>query len=721
MRGCVQILTGQPVAAVTDAVRDQTSTVIPAATPDLATAELLAAAFPDQLASAKEFGDARAGTAPRQLAAETVGTVIRSAARGKASGPSGLRMEPIWVLSSAGPDALVRDVQLLAPGDGVDKVLSVARRALGAATLLLLVKPGGADAAGVPGLRPIGMPETIRKLGGRALMREVLPDARRCSLPLQRAIGVSGACEDLVHEADARLAAEPTWGALQLDFKDAFHRISIQAAMSVAQAPFPELVFYLRCIYLGEPPPVYGWGVEDGHGGLPARLVWRVERGTQKGDVLGSLMHALALHPALQAIAASHERCTVLGLHDDRYVIVPVDELAAVMHSASELGAEVDAELAPAKCAAWSPTPRAPPSDLASQWRTDRLTFFGIQVGGDAFVTAEVDKMAAAHEKMVRAVVSLPPDAVQAQLLPLRMCASPLNTYTLRCLPPAAAKVLAARVDATVRRKLLGLFRAENDRRETRKTLLSRAALPVRMGGLKLGGRSVIVPAAHNASRLAALPSADVSAPALQELARALPAAPAVPAARALAGGAARPATADAGGGPSPAEWRGTSGWPGSAATAVAAAPSPLAPPLAAAPLGTELPASLAAFAAEGGLWGPLLPRLQACLDARAANATFSTEGSFGASPFESVDPPSTDPLLSLPPPLYTANVPAAGLPRALAGDPCTWRDLMAALTRLTQPQLAAAAHVAAARVLWAPLSMSARARWAACCGHASG
>ena len=92
------------------------------------------------------------------------------------------------------------------------------------------------------------MPETNRKVVGRALMREVLPDARRYFLPLQRAVGVSGACEDLLHEADARLAVEPTWGALQLDFKDSFNRISIQAAMAVAQAAFSELVPYLRCI-----------------------------------------------------------------------------------------------------------------------------------------------------------------------------------------------------------------------------------------------------------------------------------------------------------------------------------------------------------------------------------------------------------------------------------------------------------------------------------------
>jgi len=121
----------------------------------------------------------------------------------------------------------------------------VSRRALGAAIFLLLVKPGAVDASGVPGLRPIGVPETIRKLVGQALKREVLPDGRRYVVSLQREVGVSGACEDLVHKADARLTVEPTRGALPPDFKNAFHKSSIQAALAVAEGAFPEILPYM--------------------------------------------------------------------------------------------------------------------------------------------------------------------------------------------------------------------------------------------------------------------------------------------------------------------------------------------------------------------------------------------------------------------------------------------------------------------------------------------
>jgi len=645
---------------------------------------LLAAAFPAELEAAKAFGAARAGTETRRLAAETVFATIRLEARGKALGPSGLRMEHLWALTLAGRDALVRVFQLLSSADGFDQVLPVARRALGAANLLLLVKPGGVDAAGVPGLRPIGMPETIRKLVGKALMREVLPDARRYFMPLQRAVGVSGACEDLAHEADAQLAVEPTWGLLQLDFKNAFNKISIQAALTVAAAAFPELVPCLRCIYLGTPPPVYGWEVDDRDGGLPARLLCRVERGTQQGDVLGPLIHALALHRALEALAARQPCCTVLGLHEDVSVIGPVEELAAVMRSAAELGAKVDAQLAPAKCAAWPPTPRASPADLADQWRPAGITFFGIPVGGAEFVAAEVDQMAAAHARVVPAIASLPPDAVQAQLLLLRMCAATLVTYALRCLPPAAATALAEGVDATIRRALLRLLRAEDERWGTRQALVARAALSVHMGGLGLGDRSVVASAAHVASWLATLRAEDLPAPALRELVRALSALPAVTAPGRLAVGAAPPTAAGRGGGATPAKWGGTSAWPAPAGSAASAAPPTLEPPLAAASVGAASPASLAAFAAEGGLWGPLLPRLQACLAACVAKATPATMRSPGSSPFESLAPLTTYLLLSLPPPLDRASISPAGLYRALGGVPDSLGSMLVAPTRLT-------------------------------------
>jgi len=70
-----------------------TSTPFPVATPELATADSMAAAFPAELEEAKASGATRAGTEPGRFVAETVVATIRSAARGKAPRPSRLRTD----------------------------------------------------------------------------------------------------------------------------------------------------------------------------------------------------------------------------------------------------------------------------------------------------------------------------------------------------------------------------------------------------------------------------------------------------------------------------------------------------------------------------------------------------------------------------------------------------------------------------------------------------
>eukprot|EP00168_Porphyra_purpurea_P007822 TRINITY_DN19837_c0_g1_i1.p4 TRINITY_DN19837_c0_g1~~TRINITY_DN19837_c0_g1_i1.p4 ORF type:complete len:187 (+),score=41.79 TRINITY_DN19837_c0_g1_i1:59-619(+) len=155
------------------------------------------------------------------------------------------------------------------------------------------------DEAGVPGIRPIGMPEVSRKLVGSALMTAAMPSARRSLTPWQRAIGTSGACEDLIHEVDTLLNLTPTHSVLQLDFKNAFNLISRIAALEVIRRALTLLEPYFLLVYGGEPPPVYGWAPPVGEEDVPVRLSLLVERDAQQCDPLGPLLHALALHLAL--------------------------------------------------------------------------------------------------------------------------------------------------------------------------------------------------------------------------------------------------------------------------------------------------------------------------------------------------------------------------------------------------------------------------------------
>jgi len=147
-------------------------------------------------------------------------------------------MEHLWALAEDGRDALVVVVRLLATEAATMVAPAVSSHALAGVELLLLVKPGAPDADGVPRLRSIGMPETIRKLVAGSLARDLRASAAALIAPLQLGIGVPNACERLWHALDAQLEAAPEEGVLLLDFKNASNLISRAAARALMDRAF---------------------------------------------------------------------------------------------------------------------------------------------------------------------------------------------------------------------------------------------------------------------------------------------------------------------------------------------------------------------------------------------------------------------------------------------------------------------------------------------------
>jgi len=118
--------------------------------------------------------------------------------------------------------------------------------ALAGADHLLLAKLGGVCEDGLPGLRPIAMPEALRKLAASALAPTVRSSAADLLSPGQLGVGFPNACECILHELGAHLAHHPGDTVLQLDFKNAFNLVSRPAAEAVMHRALPVLTFYLR-------------------------------------------------------------------------------------------------------------------------------------------------------------------------------------------------------------------------------------------------------------------------------------------------------------------------------------------------------------------------------------------------------------------------------------------------------------------------------------------
>lgn len=124
------------------------------------------------------------------------------------------------------------------------------------------------------------------------------------------------------------------------------------------------------------------------------------------------------------------------------------------------------------------------------------MTQFSVPLGSDAHVTAWVDALADEHGRLLAAIEAPPPAQLQAQLLLLRVCASPRANYWLPALPLVWGARLAGAVDRDARRLVLAALRDSRDSAATRTAVVGRAALPPKMGGLGIGGRALVLPAA---------------------------------------------------------------------------------------------------------------------------------------------------------------------------------------------------------------------------------
>ena len=442
--------------------------------------------------------------------------VLKSSPVGSGAAVGGCRFEH-WKVVLGSPSAfaaLLGVCQRLARGH----VPECAAKALALSKLTPLLKPGG-------GIRPIAAPSILRRLVGKALVRERKEDLASALGKQQFAIGTTAGTEVLAHSARALAEDDPDIVFLALDAENAYCSVARAtclaelAALSPALVPCAEL-FSKRLSHY------YFWDSKGKCHQLTA------SDGVDQGDPLAPLLFACGIRPRLTELERMlRERAGNMGLPpdkvrifaylDDVLVAVPAALAEHVLHDASSCFGGLGLKLRPDKTQAWSPRAACPVS-LRDQWRPNGITVVGVPLGeplphgelpaegddrrvdlGSTSFEAERAKEVADRARALLAKIATLPEqasphlpAVQSAGLLLRLCGVGKVTHLLRTIPPDSTANAALIFDEGVLASYETLAGLDPLTRQQR----IQCQLPLRCGGRGLRSQAATAPAAWCAS-----------------------------------------------------------------------------------------------------------------------------------------------------------------------------------------------------------------------------
>ena len=425
--------------------------------------------------------------------AEAVRQLIASLPTGKSPGPSGLRSDHLTHLPDATYASLARLLQLILEGRALPQI---ACRLL--SNSKLLVFPKHDDHGSRTGIRPIGVPELLRKLTGKWILKVLRLRMADFFAPLQVGIALSGGCELAVLPTRLNLEADDC-GLLSLDFSNAFNTVNRQVIMDIWSRIFPEALPFVRAIY-DTPPQTFAAG---GDWTTPHHI--SVEEGVQQGDPLGPSLFASALQLILvtahRATRLSDTPVEIRAYLDDVSVTGTPIGVSSILADIAALSSEINLELNLRKCAWWPgllPPDTGTPPALQRLHRPEGHSLLSIPFGQAEFVKSTLDTRLQTQASLAEELLQLAEQDPHVAVTLLRFCVGPSLNYWLRALPLHWGAYLAAEQDRitlkTVERLVhgFGLQRASTLRSQVERQV----TLPTRMGGLGLSHGSKIQPTA---------------------------------------------------------------------------------------------------------------------------------------------------------------------------------------------------------------------------------
>ena len=139
-----------------------------------------------------------------------------------------------------------------------------------------------------PGVRPIGIGETIRRIIGKSILQVIRKEVVESAGSLQLCAGQPGGCEAAVHAVNEIFNEDRTDGVLLIDASNAFNSLNRQAMLNNIRYICPPLATYIRNCYIA-PSRLFVTGGKE----------IKSSEGTTQGDPHAMPVYAVGITPLL--------------------------------------------------------------------------------------------------------------------------------------------------------------------------------------------------------------------------------------------------------------------------------------------------------------------------------------------------------------------------------------------------------------------------------------
>ena len=327
-----------------------------------------------------------------------------------------------------------------------------------------------------PGVRPIAVGETFRRIVGRAIMKVVERDILLATAPSQLCVGVPSSCEAGVHAMQQLYSDEQVEGILFVDASNAFNALNRRAALHNVPRVCPALGKVFKNTY-GRPIRLF----VTGGGEITS------QEGTCQGDPLAMALYAVATVPLIQRLQESHDQVRQAWYADDDAAGGSITCLADYWDDIQRIGPGYGYYPNPKKTVLLvKPEFEATAQRLFSSSgviiKTDGNRHLGGVIGSPDFATTFLTNQAKGWKRDLSTLAKMACTQPQAAYTVLTKGLSSRWTYHLRCslLPEELCAMMDAVIDEEVIPALMGKgFPVDSPERE----LLS---FPARCGGLAI-------------------------------------------------------------------------------------------------------------------------------------------------------------------------------------------------------------------------------------------